>query len=227
MEEVVFTPRLKLTLVTCAEQGSQEFEWLHELRSDEKASWWSIFGRSTSREQTEKQISSFLPMPPSEGAEKTYRIVYAVHELRSTTETSESDDASARFVGLITVRSLELNSFPIPASMFPASSAPSATTLNVELGYSFLPTSWGKGIATESVNAVFAACRRAPSFWAPFERVYIRAFINSENAGSLRVMAKTDMEARGVHVWVGEPVWLAGAWHERSELPVFGMFLKE
>lgn len=40
MDHTIFTPRLKLTLVTTAERGSLEFEWLHQLRSDEKASFW-------------------------------------------------------------------------------------------------------------------------------------------------------------------------------------------
>lgn len=40
MDSIVSTPRLKLTLVTKADRGSQELEWLHELRSDEKATWW-------------------------------------------------------------------------------------------------------------------------------------------------------------------------------------------
>jgi len=40
MDPEIITPRLKLTLVTHAERGSQELEWLHELYSDEKATWW-------------------------------------------------------------------------------------------------------------------------------------------------------------------------------------------
>lgn len=40
MDQTVFTPRLKLTLITKAERGSDEFEWLHEYRSNEQATWW-------------------------------------------------------------------------------------------------------------------------------------------------------------------------------------------
>ena len=40
MDPIIFTPRLKLTLVTKAERGSPELEWLHELHSNEKATWW-------------------------------------------------------------------------------------------------------------------------------------------------------------------------------------------
>lgn len=42
MDQTLFTPRLKLSLITTAERGSQELEWLHELRSDEKATWWRL-----------------------------------------------------------------------------------------------------------------------------------------------------------------------------------------
>jgi hypothetical protein len=40
MESSVLTPRLKLTLVTTAERGSPEFEWVHEVRSNEQSAWW-------------------------------------------------------------------------------------------------------------------------------------------------------------------------------------------
>ncbi len=40
MDPVIFTPRLKLTLVTQMERGSPELEWLHELRSNKEATWW-------------------------------------------------------------------------------------------------------------------------------------------------------------------------------------------
>ena len=40
MEATIITPRLKLTLLTAAEPGSQEFNWVHELRSNEQSSWW-------------------------------------------------------------------------------------------------------------------------------------------------------------------------------------------
>jgi hypothetical protein len=40
MNEIITTPRLKLTLVTSAPLGSPEFNWIHELRSNEQSSWW-------------------------------------------------------------------------------------------------------------------------------------------------------------------------------------------
>ena len=40
MEPVIRTQRLKLTLITRAERGSQEFKWLHTLYSDEMSSFW-------------------------------------------------------------------------------------------------------------------------------------------------------------------------------------------
>jgi hypothetical protein len=40
MDPVLTTPRLKLTLLTHAEKGSEEFSWLHQLRSDKQAQFW-------------------------------------------------------------------------------------------------------------------------------------------------------------------------------------------
>ena len=40
MESVIFTPRLKLSKITQAERGGPDFECLHELHSNEKATWW-------------------------------------------------------------------------------------------------------------------------------------------------------------------------------------------
>ena len=40
MDSILTTPRLKLTLLTHAPKGSDEFNWLHELRSDKQAQHW-------------------------------------------------------------------------------------------------------------------------------------------------------------------------------------------
>lgn len=54
MEQIISTPRLKLTLITQAGSGSPELAWLHTIYSDEKATFWSIYGRSQSLADTEK-----------------------------------------------------------------------------------------------------------------------------------------------------------------------------
>jgi RimJ/RimL family protein N-acetyltransferase len=94
----------------------------------------------------------------------------------------------------------------------------------VELGYLFLPWSWGKGFATEAVRAVLEEYRKANSFWAPYKRVYVRAVVDSGNPESLRVLEKVGLEKRGTPEWEGERVWLAGRWRESREL-VYGMYL--
>jgi hypothetical protein len=40
MDPVLKTERLKLTLITRAERGSEELSWLHELRSNKQTMAW-------------------------------------------------------------------------------------------------------------------------------------------------------------------------------------------
>ncbi|MCJ1437604.1 hypothetical protein MMC27_006991 [Xylographa pallens] len=232
MEPVIFTPRLKLTLVTKAERGSPELEWIHELRSDEKASWWSISGRAKSIEDTEKVMERWLPSNEGEG--NTYRVVYAVHKVlelmsgsvESVAQPAEHGEKSTAFIGLVTLKSLDADSLALPEELtLPVAAA--ATTLTIEVAYMYLPIGWGKGYATESINAVFESCRRARSFWTPFSKLYVRAIVNQSNAASQRVMEKTGMTKEGVYEWSGKAVFLSGEWRERDSLCIYGRHLLE
>ena len=173
-------------------------------------------------------------LPTNEGEENTYRVAYAVHKVLESMSGSvegepqpaEQGKKSTEFVGLVTLKSLNAGSLALPEDLtLPVAAA--TTTLTVELGYSFLPIGWGKGYATESVEAAFESCKRARSFWTPFSKLYIRAIVNEANPASLRVMDKTGMTKRGVYGWTGKPIFLAGQWRERDNIHVFGMHLLE
>lgn len=187
MEQTILTPRLKLTLITKAQRGSKELEWLHE------------------------------------NNENTYRIVYAVHELLPTPTSASAiqEPTPTHFIGLITLRSLGPTNLHLPPALFPAA-ALQPDCLTVELAYQFLPAAWGKGFATESLNAVFAASKRGIAFWTPYEKVYVRAIVNMENEASLKVMRKSDVRELGVYDWSGEKIWLAGRWRMEDRLVIFG-----
>ena len=177
----------------------------------------SIIPRSKTIEDTEKAIQRFLPTKDEDV--KTYRVIYAVHEcLPSPSET--------RFIGLVTLKSLDVGiHLVLPESLtLPESAA--ATTLTVELAYGLLPSAWGNSYATEALNAVFEACKRARDFWEPFQKVYVRVIVNGGNPSSLRVMEKIGVERKGIFKWTGR-IWLAGGWREEDDLHIFGFYLLE
>ncbi|KAH7128475.1 GNAT domain-containing protein [Dendryphion nanum] len=223
MESTIFTPRLKLTLVTKAGRGSQELEWLHELRSDEKATFWSIIPRSKTIEDTAKIMTSLLPNPND--IPKSYKVAYLIHRiLESESNTKEPANQPTELIGIVRIHSLDNNHLPLPENLtLPASELP--TTLPTEIAYMFLPKSWGKGYATEAVHAVLAECSTVKDFWAPYEKVYVRALVNDGNPASQRVMKKAGMELRGIYEWTGKAIFIAGEWREKDTLWIFGKYL--
>ena len=115
-------------------------------------------------------------LPTSEGQETTYRVVYAVHRVRGlmgdsvsgVPQLEDQGDVSTEFIGLVFSKLLDANALALPESLtLPGAAAPA--TLTVELTYQFLPIGWGRGYAAESLEAVFEACKRARSFWKPFD----------------------------------------------------------
>ena len=131
---------------------------------------------------------------------------------------------STEFIGLVTLKSTDPSSLALPEHLtIPANTT--TPTLTVDLAYMFLPAAWGQGYATETLNALFEGCRRAPSFWTPYSKVYMRAIVNEENPASMRVIGKTGMTEKGVYEWTGQRVFLAGKWVERSRLRIYGMHL--
>ena len=167
-----------------------------------------------------------------EGQEgQTWKVNYAVHEkldLDGAAADETGGDAKTRFVGLVSLFSLEGGrGLPLPEDLT-LTKAEQADTLAIEAAYAFLPAGWGKGFATESVNAMLAAAERVDKeFWKPWDKVYVRAMVNAENPASLRVMEKTGLKRRGEFEWKGEPIYLAGEWRVTGTLVIWGMMLVE
>lgn len=174
----------------------------------------SIHGQSKPLEDTEKFLKICLPCPENPQAT---RIAYAVHET--------SYDSATRFIGLVTIKSLTENVLPEMNHLLPSSTLDFSAVLNLELAYQFLPIAWGRGFATESLAAVFAACRETPGLWKPYKQVFLRAIVAAENPGSLGVMKKSGLEELGVHEWRGEKAWLAGKWRDSLVMHIWGLWL--
>ena len=100
-------------------------------------------------------------------------------------------------------------------------------TLSTELGYQFLPHAWGKGYATEAVGAVLNAVKDALSFWAPYEKLYIRALVNELNPASQNVMKKLKWNNVGTWEWTGDKVFLGGEWITVSRICIYDKWLIE
>ncbi|KAF2648617.1 hypothetical protein K491DRAFT_771952 [Lophiostoma macrostomum CBS 122681] len=235
MDHTLSTPRLKLTLITKADPGSQEFEWIHKLRTDEKAVAWSIFGISKSHSDTQKIVDSLLPEGPQEdGKPGSYRIAYAVHKILPPSHSSDptstlanASEEQTELVGKVNLKQVGEGNLVLPESLtFPASAA--ASTLSLELGYMFLHTAWGQGYAAEALKAVFDACKRVEkTFWGDWEKVHVRAIVNGGNPASLRVLQKVGVKETGIFEWRGEPIFLGGKWESESRLHIFGLYLVE
>lgn len=236
MQDTLETPRLYLTRLTSVPpSGSPEFARLHELFSNEGARLWryiltsslsthapltttSLSGVSTSETETTTSLSNMLPSPTT-----PLNIVYAVHErlpdaLPTTTTTSES----TRFIGLVTIitRIPENPHLRLPPPFVPDLPP---TALLLELAYMFLPTAWGRGLATEAAGEVVRAARGAGrGFWGGSERVWLRVIVNGRNGASGRVMEKVGLRKTGVYVWEGEKLWIGGQWAVRDDLLIFG-----
>lgn len=179
-------------------------------------------------EDTERFTKYALPVAVSEGEAKSYRVAYAVHELLSNPGDESIDKAHtpSRFIGLIGVKSLGTRALTLRSDILPPATLEPGC-LTVELGYSYLPSAWGKGHATSAVKALIDACERGKSFWEPYDRVFIRSIVNSENPASQRVMVKSGMKELGVHIWEGEKMFVAGKWRTRDELHIYGTFVVE
>lgn len=199
------------------------------MRKTQDANKPSIHGPSTTLADTEKVMSAFLPDPTPVAETKTYRIAYAVHEIRSSS-TDTAQETS--FIGLVNLVSLVPGRYlPLPSHLVIAPEEEN-TTLIVELGYSFLPGAWGKGYATEALSAVLDACRSpvGKQFWDPWEKVWMRVIVNGRNPPSLKVMRKLagmGVVEKGKYVWKGEKIFIGGEWRTEDDLYIFGGVLRE
>jgi len=233
MEEIVLTPRLKLTLVKSTELGSQDLEWQHKIRSDAGATSWSIYGMSPSLEHTQafmrKRFVTGLDVI-EKSDKRRMRFGYIIHKREDEENISaeknkegEKEDEKSRVIGAVSFRP-EMT-FPLPQHLTVDDSLGSGV-LKMEIGYCLITSGWGKGYASEAVAAALAAFKRSREFWAPFEKVYVEGIVGPENVASCRVMEKVGLKKIGTFSWEGERIVLAGALRENI-VAVYGTWVVE
>lgn len=189
---------------------------------------YSLSGQAKTIEDVEKRAKSALTVA---GEDNTYRISYAVHRIIEPKDDSSTQaqaatlsDQPTEFLGLVVLKSLGPRDLPLPEYLG-LPTADETTTVVVELAYMFLPSSWGKGYAPEALPAVFDACSRAPAFWAPYKKLYIRVIVNEHNPRSQRVIQKAGVPQLGTYDWSGDPIWMAGEWITQNTIHIFGKYL--
>jgi RimJ/RimL family protein N-acetyltransferase len=138
----------------------------------------------------------------------------------------DEPSAAATFIGVVGLKSLNSRSIALPDDLLNLPPSAATTMLAVGLDYMFLPGAWGKGYATESVEAVLETCKRNHSYWAPFPKLYVRSFACERNPASVRVLEKT-MPRKGVFHWAGDPIFVGGEWRDHDDLHMYGMYLLE
>jgi RimJ/RimL family protein N-acetyltransferase len=164
-------------------------------------------------------LQNILPVPNIEGEEKVHRFPYAVHEL-SDNEDEEKEGNEKRFIGLITLRTLSSSETKFPPRDKHGSTP---TALSLELAYMFLPNSWGRGYATESISAILKECAHVPAtYWSPYDTLVVRAIVNDENGASQRVMEKCGIGEPEVVEFEGGRFFIAGKWRTRHRLFIYG-----
>ncbi|KAJ3479156.1 hypothetical protein NLG97_g8390 [Lecanicillium saksenae] len=194
MYQDIVTSRLLLRPVRTNDDGSTDLARFHKLWSNEQAARWSPRGPCKTLEESKAWMAGIVPIPmPTNKIRVSYFVLYAVGNEGLIHPTSV-DETQWKMGGVITLlpTDFKLGSEPDARIRGPDDPYPA-----VELGYLFLPETWGQGFATESVQAVLDIYRRdiAPSH-ALFPRE-IQANALAENAGSRRVLEKTGFKEVG------------------------------
>lgn len=228
MQNICFTPRLKLTRLVNQALESSDLALFHRMWTDPEATKWAIRGMSKSLKSSQRFIYKLLPQGNGIG--------FAAHRpLTASTALAEQLFKETRvdweFIGIITLLPQE-SVLPIPTSedlngiqyTSPDEGRGSSDVETLQLGYLFLPEFWGKGYATESAAAMLSHYRDLKASIGDSKPTYIEAVVHAANIGSTRVMEKLQFPIVGIKVWGDEPVMLAGELRE-NRTNIYGMYL--
>jgi RimJ/RimL family protein N-acetyltransferase len=132
--------------------------------------------------QSDPEVALHLTFPPAEDIAEARTFLArcsTVWAEQSAFPLGITVTANGRFIGMI---------------------EPRPTSHGVEVGYVLARTEWGKGYMTEALTAVAHLVLAQPSV------VRVWAYVDTDNAGSIRVLEKAGFVREGVlHRWAHHP----------------------
>lgn len=175
----------------------------------------SLGGKTKSLDESEAKVKRILSSNTQIGP--SYQHIYLVQDIQ--------EPNNPVFLGTVNLKGAANGGLELPAQLsLPGANDPGV--LSLEIGYGFLPTAWGKGYATEALNALLNACSTAKSLWEPHTKLYVRAIVSPKNPASQGVVRKCGLTHLGDFDWTGDPVFVAGEWKDKDTVQIWVRMLE-
>jgi RimJ/RimL family protein N-acetyltransferase len=170
---------------------------------------YSTVGTSKTIQDTQRSMARAVPPADAiDGDKQKYRFSWVIHRKIVDPVSGEQDGhEKLEVIGLISLRPGQ--TIPLTESFSPPD-GPTTGILKLELGYSFLPTVWRNGYATEAITGVLDSTKRFIKDLVPFQKVYVEAVVSPDNPGSWKALEKAGAKRVGLYEWDGERIVLAG-----------------
>ncbi|KXJ85536.1 GNAT domain-domain-containing protein [Microdochium bolleyi] len=201
----ILTPRLRLKQLLSNKEGSPDLEQYHRVWSNDKATQWSPHGPCKTTNDSQAWMAGVIPLQDVPDSDQRFAFTVFKPVVGSTTQKEAEHRPAESFdrhpndpnaweaVGILTLLPLRHPPFD---KTHPGGIADSGNR-KVELGYLFLPDSWGLGYATESLLALLRWYLDTLCSADVTNRVELKASVHPDNSGSIRVLHKLGFQEVG------------------------------